>query len=222
MCGRFTLAITWSELARHYRLIGEVDVRPRFNIAPSQRVRIVRRRPAGNELAEARWGLVPSWAKDPKIGNACINARSETVAEKPAFRNAWRGSRRCVIPATGFFEWKQGAMPKQPFLVRLKSGGVMSMAGLWETWTSPEGASIDSVTIVTTAANDAIRPLHDRMPVMLRPEALDAWLDPSTPPVALTTEFRPSAAPELEAIPVSTLVNSAQNEDPRCVEPVAR
>ena len=172
----------------------------------------------GREWTILRWGLIPSWADDPGIGNRLINARAETAAEKPSFRNALR-HRRCLIPADGFYEWvKAGKGPKQPYLIRLKDGQPFAFAGLWESWTSPDGEVIESCTILTTEANEVLRPIHDRMPVIIAPEDYGLWLDPATPPKAVQEMLRSFPAEKMESQPVSTVVNDPKHETPRCVE----
>jgi putative SOS response-associated peptidase YedK len=209
--------------------IGEVsqtprDLVPRFNIAPTQSVpivrelKVVRSGVAGRELATVRWGLIPAWAKDPSIGNRTINARAEGVAEKPAFRAAFR-SRRCVVPASGFYEWKrEGRGPKRPYLIRRRDGEPIGFAGLWESWHDPTtGEAVESCTIITCAPNGPLAELHDRMPVILDPADYDRWLDPKAPrPEEL---LRPCPAGWLEAVPVGTRVNSPANDDEGIVQP---
>ena len=218
---RFCCYERWAVIRARYAVIGsaefsETRITPRFNISPTQEVPIVRRGEAGNELAVVRWGLIPFWSKDAKIASRCINARSETVAEKPAFRAAWRAGRRCLIPASGFYEWDQHVKPKQPYLIRQRDGEPMTFAGLWERWKQPDGTPLDTCTILTTAANAAISPLHDRMPVMLSHEAGAAWIDARTSPDDLARAFLPDAAPLLETVAVSSAINrpSFEGSDP--------
>ena len=181
----------------------------------------------GRWLAMLHWGLIPAWAKYPTIGHKLINARSETAAEKPSFRSAFR-HRRCLIPADGFYEWQRRGGGRQPWLFGLRDGAPMIFAGLWERWTVPEGAAltgslaerssgdtVETCTILTTAANETVAEIHGRMPVILAPDAWDAWLAGEQVPLS------PYPADDMTAHPVSTLVNRAANEDPRCVEPVA-
>ena len=208
-------------------LIGTpLNLRPRYNVAPGQDVAVVRAAESGRCLAMLRWGLIPAWAKDPKIAWKLINARSETAAEKPSFRAAFR-HRRCLIPADGFYEWQREGKTRQPWLFGLRDGTPFAFAGLWEQWRIPEAAAhtgplaerrpgdaAKTCTILTTAANDTVAPVHGRMPVILPPETWDAWLAGEEVPLA------PYPADAMTAHPVSTLVNRAANEDPRCVEPV--
>lgn len=199
------------------------DLAPRYNIAPSQSVPVVRFEAERDcrVLVAHRWGLIPSWAKDSKIGYRMINARSETAASKPAFRKPFR-ERRCLVVADGFYEWARAGTAKQPWYFRLRSGESFAFAGLWDRWVSTEtGEVVDSCTILTTSANDLVRPVHERMPVILPPERYDLWLDPE---VEDTSMLEPLLAPyparEMAAHPVSTRVNNPRNDEPACVEPV--
>ena len=179
MCGRFLLHTPVDTLQRAFGFAERPNLRPRYNIAPTQTVPIVRQKDGGGrELALVRWGLIPSWAKEAGIGGRLINARAETVAEKPAFRGAFR-KRRALVPADGFYEWRkrEGDRPKQPLLVRRRDGQPFAFAGLWEHWRGPEG-EVETCTILTTEANAALAPIHDRMPVILDPACYDRWLDP--------------------------------------------
>ena len=228
MCGRFTQRLSWAELHELMDLIGPPrNLRPRYNVAPSQDVAVVRAADGGRNLSMLRWGLIPAWAKDPAIGYRLINAHSETVAEKPSFRSAYR-RRRCLIPADGFYEWQRLGKIRQPWLFGLRDGAPFALAGLWERWTVPEGAEltgslaelgpgdpVETCTILTTAANETVAPVHGRMPVILPRDACDTWL--AGEDVCLA----PFAADAMTAHPVSTLVNRPANDDPRCVEPVS-
>jgi putative SOS response-associated peptidase YedK len=230
MCGRYAFFTPIEAVTRLFG-VSEVHVgelAPRYNIAPTQEVPIIRLSPfldeageqaAPRELALARWGLVPFWAKDMKIGNRMINARGETVASKPAFRAAFR-KRRCLVPADGFFEWQKEAGGKQPWYIHAASGEPLSIAGLWELWDPPDGAQpLASCTIITTRANAFMSGLHDRMPVVLDEAGRDAWLDPAARPEGLQALLAPPPEDLLEAWPVSRRVNSPFNEDPSLVEP---
>ena len=194
----------------------------RYNIAPTQQVPAVRISPQdkSRELAMFRWGLIPSWAKDAKIGNQLINARSETVATKPAFRSAFR-KRRCLMPADGFYEWKKEGTKKQPFYIHLKAGGPFAFAALWEDWQDEDGKPIQSCTILTTEVNSMLKPLHDRMPIILPPENFEKWLDTE---IQMPEEILPlvQALPgeALAMHPVSSLVNNPKKEKAECVAPV--
>ena len=221
MCGRYTIT-TPLEGLRAVFLFEEVpNLAPRYNVAPSQDVPIVRLDPDGKRvLTMVRWGLIPFWAKDKDISYRMINARAETVAEKPSFREAFK-RRRCLVVADGFYEWqKREQGPKQPYYITLKSGGPMAFAGLWERWSDRESnETIESCTIIVTDANKLLRPIHDRMPVIIAPENFDAWLDTSGGleiALALLQPFPPAA---LEAYAVSTRVNKPQNDEASLIEP---
>jgi len=221
MCGRFTLTATPGRLRERFALDETpAAMSPRYNIAPSQDVlAIANRMPrAAHPL---RWGLVPSWAKDASVGYRMINARAETLAERPAFRGAL-ARRRCLVPADGFYEWRrQGKAKKQPFHIRARDGAPLGFAGLWELWRGPDGVTLGSCAIITTAANALLAPIHDRMPAILPPAAFNAWLDPSERPAgALTPLLVPCPDEWLEAFPVSTHVNSPTHEDPACLTPL--
>jgi putative SOS response-associated peptidase YedK len=225
MCGRFTLWISLEELAEvmpWLTIPGGLDsLTPRYNIAPTQPIAVV---PNNGERALDFfvWGLIPSWAKDPAIGSRMINARGETVAEKPSFRAAYR-RRRCLILADGFYEWQAvpGQKRKQPVYIHLKSGEPFAFAGLWERWQSEYGDEVLSATIITTTPNDLLAPIHNRMPVILPPAAYDRWLDPGEqPPGALDDLLAPYPASEMDTYPVSTTVNSPANDVPACIAPL--
>jgi putative SOS response-associated peptidase YedK len=209
MCGRFTLTATTEALNQLFPLFADLELEPRYNIAPSQPILAVRVRPGTQDLeaVRLRWGLVPSWAKDLKIGYKLINARADTAAEKPSFRSAFR-QRHCLILADGFYEWKKlEAKKKQPYLFRLKSGLPFAFAGLWEKWTGPENV-VESCTILTTDANDLTRPMHDRMPVMVEPGNYQNWLRTlGTGDPAQFDYLLPFPADAMKAEPVGTLVN---------------
>ena len=220
MCGRFALAATGEEVAEHYQLSEVPFIVPRYNIAPTQPVAAVRFNRAGErELTFFQWGLIPSWAKDPSIGSRLINARCETAAEKPSFRSAFK-RRRCLLPATGFFEWRKTDGHKQPLYIREADEGIMSLAGLWEIWQSPDGGELETCTILTTEPNALMAPIHDRMPVILDPLDYDMWLDDSTPVDQLQHLMRPFDAEQLLAYPVSTAVNKPQNDTADIIAPM--
>ena len=223
MCGRFTLTTPGDTLAEIFELSEVPDLPPRYNIAPSEPVATVRL-PSGNaprELVLLRWGLIPHWAKDPGVGARMINARSETVATNPAFRSAFR-RRRCLVPATGFYEWQRQERRKQPVYIRMHDGQPFAFAGLWEHWEGPEGTPIESCTLLTTQPNDLVRPVHDRMPVILDPKDYELWLDPDVQdPARLQPLLRPYASEQMVAYPVSQLVNNPANDVPETIEPLA-
>ncbi len=222
MCGRYTLATPGDVIAQQFALAATPSLTARYNIAPTQEVPAVRAAQGGaRELAMMKWGLVPRWAEDPSIGNRLINARSETVAEKPAFRSAFK-RQRCLVLADGFYEWqKVGAGAKQPFHIRLAGGGPFAFAGLWEHW-QKEGQTVESCTLLTTGPNGLMAPIHDRMPVILDPAEYELWLDPrQTDRARLEPLLDSFPAEGMEAWPVSRLVNSPGNDSPRCIEPVS-
>jgi len=191
---------------------------PRYNIAPTQSV-IVVNDTGQRQLVQMRWGLIPSWAKDPAIGNRMINARAETLTVKPAFRVALR-KRRCLILADGFYEWQKKEKIKQPMFIRLKSREPFGFAGLWEHWNSPEGEEILTCTIITTEANELLKQVHERMPVILPREKEDEWLDPNAEPSRLLELLKPYPSDLMEFYEVSRLVNSPANDTPDCIVPV--
>ena len=220
MCGRFTLSQSAEAIASLFRLAEVPDVSPRYNIAPTQSVAAIITTPDSSQrqLRQLRWGLIPSWAKDTSMGNRMINARSETVAEKPAFRSAFR-QRRCLVLADGFYEWQRSQGQKQPFYFRVQNQPLFAFAGLWEHWQGPEEGPIDSCTILTTAANELLSQVHDRMPVILQPEDYDLWLDSTVrEPERLQPLLQPYAAEAMTSYPVSSRVNSPRHDSPDCVE----
>jgi putative SOS response-associated peptidase YedK len=235
MCGRFTLATPAEEWAALFRLDEVPDVEPRFNIAPTQDVTVVRApaglrehpglhlAPAGTplprEVASVRWGLVPYWAKEAGAGPPLINARSETVAEKPSFRDSFR-ARRCLIVADGFYEWQASGGRKQPYWIGLEDRRPFAFAGLWDRWKAADGGVLDSCTILTTEANEALAELHDRMPVIVDPEQYDMWMDPDTIAWELEPILKSHPSEEMAFFPVSTRVNYVANDDPLCLEPL--
>lgn len=224
MCGRFLQLRSWSDLVRLYNITASsmpLNLPPRYNIAPTQDVPVVRheRQTGERELAVMRWGLVPFWAKDITVGNKMINARAETLTEKPAFRHAFR-QRRCLVVADGFYEWATTvAGSKQPYFISVAGGEPFAFAGLWETWKSPDGERIESCTIVVTEANAVLRPIHDRMPVILDADRFDLWLDTTTPLDEAQALLRAYVG-EMTLYPISPRVNSVRNDDPDCLEPI--
>ncbi|MBA3530657.1 MAG: SOS response-associated peptidase [Ardenticatenales bacterium] len=223
MCGRFTLKVDPNTVYEALEL-GEMPAKlePRYNIAPSQPVAVVTD-PALRKVEMFRWGLIPSWAKDPSIANKLINARAETVTEKPSFRTAF-AKRRCLVIADGFYEWQKRSKAQggsQPYYFQLDSHDPFAFAGLWELWRDPEGEVVHSCTLITCAANDLVAPVHARMPVILGEESLWQWLEPDASEDTLHTLLQPYPAERMAAYPVSDLVNSPYNDSPECVEPVA-
>jgi putative SOS response-associated peptidase YedK len=221
MCGRFVADIFPGLLGTIYNLTAVPQLPPRYNIAPSQDVAAVRESTTGKrELVLLRWGLVPHWAKDASIGTKMINARSETAADKPSFREALR-RRRCVIPASGFYEWQRDGKQKIPHYIHPRDGGVLSFAGLWEPWQAPDGAPFESCTILTTRANQLLAGLHERMPVILGADVLDRWLDRQlTDPHHLADLFRPCPAERLTEHVVSSRVNRPGFDGSECIAPL--
>lgn len=221
LCGRFSLAISPEKLAELFKTINFLDFPQRFNIAPTQPVVGIRAAENHDRFGEMfRWGLVPFWAKDLKIGQRLTNARAETLKEKPSFRGAYK-YRRCLIPSSGFYEWKTIDRQKQPFYIRLRDRSPMAMAGLYEIWTHPEGSEIRTATIITTRANDMMAPLHHRMPVLLDSGDYDRWLDPSNQTSkGLDPLLKPYPSEKMEAYRVSAYVSRTGQEGPRCIAPV--
>jgi putative SOS response-associated peptidase YedK len=222
MCGRYFLTTPGDVLAAELELESVPELEPRYNIAPSQPVAVVRASEPGpgRALARVTWGLIPGWARERAIGNRLINARGETLAEKPSFRDAFR-KRRCLIPADGFFEWQKLPGGKQPFVLRRKGGGPITFAGLWSSWKDREtGEALETCAIVTTTPNELAATVHDRMPVLLGRAARADWLDPAADPNALSALLVPYPAAEMEAYPVSRRVNDPGHDDPACIEPV--
>lgn len=225
MCGRFTLTRV-EDVARRFGVYGEApSLTPSFNIAPASEIAVVGAGAEGHRrLRRLRWGLVPHWADDPGIGQRMINARAESVTEKPAFKAALQ-RRRCLIPADGFYEWRRPRAaesgPKQPYYVKMADGSPYAFAGLWESWESARGERIQSTTIITTGANELVSEIHSRMPVILSPERYEAWLDPRTRDAG---EVLPLLAAypseEMRAYPVATHVNRPENDDASCIAPV--
>jgi putative SOS response-associated peptidase YedK len=225
MCGRYGLNTSPAKLRSRFNVpaVPELPFDGQLhNIAPSQQMPIVRQGNDGREMVLARWGLIPNWAKDAKIGYSLINARADTVAEKPSFRSAFK-RRRCLIPADGFYEWKAtGTKIKQPYFISLKDKEPFGFAGLWEQWDNPDdGKTVESFTIVTTEPNELTAPIHNRMPVILGTQDYSTWLDPEEVPDTLKGLLRPFDAQLMDAYPVSTYVNSPRNQGEQCRERVA-
>jgi putative SOS response-associated peptidase YedK len=220
MCGRFLLLTSRDEVAQLFSLdpADVPELFPRYNVAPTQPVPAVRLDDGHRAFAELKWGLIPSWAKDAKIANALINARAETVAEKPAFRSPFK-ARRCLIPASGFYEWAVEGKHKQPYHFHLKDGRPFAFAGLWERWHGEDGAPVETCTIITSEANELVRPVHERMPAILSPGDFAAWLHPKTPAGQLHGLLRPYPAGEMAADPASLFVNSTWHQGPQCLAP---
>jgi len=223
MCGRFVIDDPEFSFACQFGLPEVVSLEPRYNVAPMQMVAAVRVAPGDGrrELVRLRWGLVPRWARDPSIGNQLINARAETAAGKPAFRAAFKG-RRCLIPASGFYEWRGGGRARQPMFITLRSGGLFALAGLWEEWRQPEGEALQTFCLLTTTPNSVVAPIHDRMPAILPPADHAAWLDPALSDQGrLGGLLRPYPADQMVAWPVSSAVNNVRRDEASLTAPVA-
>lgn len=221
MCGRYALLPDRRQIASMFDVAAEDLDEARYNIAPTQDIPIIRQDSLHNrEMVRARWGLIPHWAKDPRdLKASMINARAETVAAKPAYRAAFR-QRRCLVPALGFYEWKKEGRSKQPYFVCRKDRQLLAFAGLWDRW-SGNGDVIDSCTIITTEANDLVRTIHDRMPVILSPEDFELWLESDVQDLArLQALLMPYPAEELDAYPVARTVGNPRAQGPELVEPV--
>ena len=214
------MTVDASVLAELFDLEPLTELQPRFNIAPTQRVAIVRSsRNAPREWASVSWGLIPSWAKDAKIGSRLINARAETAADKPSFRSAFK-HRRCLIPADGFYEWLKTPFGKVPHHVRFSDRRPFAFAGLWERWSPPDGEAVETCTILTTAPNEVLAPLHDRMPVIVSPARYADWLTAGAlGPDTAEALLLPHPGDGMEAVAVGTVVNSPKNDGPQCLEP---
>ncbi|MGD8377411.1 MAG: SOS response-associated peptidase [Acidobacteriota bacterium] len=221
MCGRYTLTTTGSLIGDLFDLRETPQLAPRYNIAPSQAAPVVRRDESSGDrvLERLRWGLVPAWSREPPGAEArMINARSETAASKPAFRDPLR-RRRCLVPADGFFEWRKEGGRKQPLWIRMQDGRPFAFAGLWDRWHPDEGEPIDSFTILTIRPNELVATIHDRMPVILPRKAFDPWLDPGREAEALLDLLGPYPAAEMSAVAVSPRVGNPANDDPSLIEP---
>ncbi len=246
MCGRFTQTNSSSEIAKAFNLTNVPELKPRYNIAPTQQVGTIlhSNSPSEREFKWLRWGLIPHWAKDKSIGNKLINARAETIAQKPSFRSAFRHS-RCLIIASGFYEWQRAENHKQPFYIQQIDSLPLAFAGLWSTarldmlssrehplceavsfrtrstWQSPENETINTCTIITTEANEIMKPIHQRMPVILKSDNYEKWLDPTIQkPELLQPLLQPDSSAQLKIYPVSTLVNNSRNNNPKCISSI--
>lgn len=221
MCGRFVVTTKAEVLWERFRATSGVrELKPRYNLAPSQEAPVIVASPEGRELALMRWGLVPSWAESEKIGYKLINARAETVAEKPSFRKAFRQT-RCLVPSDGFFEWLREGTKKTPYFFHRRDGLPFAYAGLWEHWLSSEGKELRSFSILTTDANACVEPVHKRMPLILDPHNEQSWLNPLiTDPASIQALIQPYPADLMERYEVSSIVNKAENDDAACIKAV--
>ncbi|PYP89651.1 MAG: hypothetical protein DMF61_02995 [Blastocatellia bacterium AA13] len=221
MCGRFVRKKSSRQIAEQFHAQVLQELPPSYNIAPTDEVSAIIADPEqGRSLVSMRWGLVPKQAADIRVGARLINARSETLERTAAFRNPFK-YRRCLIVASGFYEWEKIGKEKIPMLLRLRSDETFAFAGLYDVWTPPSGAPVTTCTIITTEPNEAAKPIHDRMPVILARGAEDLWLSPEFNPEVLNSLLRPYPSQEMEAFEVSRLVNSVKNDSPECIEPVA-
>jgi putative SOS response-associated peptidase YedK len=215
MCGRYIFTSAPEAMRQLFRYLEQPNFPPRFNVAPTQPIAIVRLVEGQRHFVLVRWGFLPSWVKDPKIFALVINARGESVIDKPAFRAAMK-RRRCLIPADGFYEWQKAGDRKRPFFIHAKSGAPLAFAGLWETWTGPNGEELETAAIVTTRANRTLDAIHERMPVIVPPEAFELWLDcTNVDATTATALIRPAPDDLLEAYEISTAVNRTANDGPK-------
>jgi putative SOS response-associated peptidase YedK len=223
MCGRYRLSRRKQMVEEYFDCVSdEPDWNPRYNIAPTQPIPVIRQNPKEptRELSLVRWGLIPSWARDSSVAAKMINARSETASTKPAFRDAMK-SRRCLIPADGFYEWQKTEKGKQPYCFEVNGGELFAFAGIWDRWKDASGMAIETCSILTTTPNAVTAPVHDRMPVILDPDNYDLWLDPGTMDVSEASELlKPYDARQMRCYPISTRINHAANDDPECSAPV--
>lgn len=220
MCGRYTIVITMDELMRYYMLEMPANhfYTPKYNVAPGQMVMAIISDGQKNRLGELKWGLIPNWSKDEKIGYKMINARADTVADKPAFRSSFQ-RKRCIIPADGFYEWQKIGTEKQPMRITLKDEGIFSMAGLYDSWIAPDGSKVSSCTIITTTPNALMENIHDRMPVILHPEDEAIWLNRAIQDKnILLPLLQPFPAEQMRAYPVTAKVGNVRFDDPECLE----
>lgn len=223
MCGRFTLFAPYYEIMERFRIeaaFEEGEYNPSYNIAPSQQVVAIINDGEKNRMGHLRWGLIPPWAKDEKIGYKMINARAETVAEKPSYRKAF-SKQRCIIPADSFYEWQRNGNEKIPMRIKLKTDELFAIAGLWETWKSPDGKLIHTCTAITTEPNELVKPIHNRMPVILKKEDEGIWLDPKNKDIQfLGNLLKPFDKDQMDAYSVSSAVNSPKNNEESLILPV--
>jgi putative SOS response-associated peptidase YedK len=220
MCGRFAQRTNARRLAEEFKVREVPETEPRYNVAPTQEILSIRQAEDEREAVFLKWGLIPSWAKDASIGAKLINARSETVTEKPSFREAFK-KRRCIIPADGFYEWQRAGGRKQPYFFQMRDERPFGFAGLWEKWRAEDGQTLETCTILTTEVNEVLRPMHDRMPVILHPEDYELWLREDARRIdSLKELLRPYPSPEMLSHPVSMLVNNTNNVGANLLEPI--
>jgi putative SOS response-associated peptidase YedK len=222
MCGRYCITSAPEAIRRLFRYRAQPNFPPRYNVAPTQPVPIVRLSQGEREFALVRWGLIPAWVKDPKTFSLVLQARSDTVLDKPSFKNAMK-YRRCLIPADGFYEWNEGTTPRRPYVVRPTHGGPVAFAGLWESWMGPNGEELETAAVITTNANKTLRPIHFRMPAVIPPEAFDLWLDCRNVDADTAAALLVPAPEDLfEAYEISPAVNRVANDYPGLLEPARR
>ncbi len=219
MCGRYSLVPTESIAARFDVQQAQLTLAPRYNVAPSQSMPVVVRN-SPNRLVEMQWGLIPSWSKEPRAQFSTINARAETITKSPVFRGPFK-SRRCLVPASGFYEWRKTDQGKQPYCIRLKDEELFAFAGLYDVWHDAEGNELSSYTVITTTPNDLVAPIHNRMPVILRQEDEDIWLDKDADSARLLELLVAYPAERMDAYPVSRAVNSPANEGAELLQAIA-
>ena len=219
MCGRYSLVSTENIAARFDIQQQQLTLSPRYNVAPSQSMPVVVRN-SPNRLVEMQWGLTPSWSKEPRAQFSTINARAETITKSPVFRGPFK-SRRCLVPASGFYEWQRTERGKQPFCIRLKDEELFAFAGLYDVWHDADGNELHSYTVITTVPNELVASIHNRMPVILRQEDEDSWLDKEADPTQLLALLKAYPADKMEAYPVSRAVNSPANEGAELMQPIA-
>jgi len=223
MCGRYRLSKRKQLIEEYFEAANEVDWEPRYNIAPSQNVGIIRQDPSRprREFSQVRWGLIPYWAKEASIGNKMTNARSETVADRPAFREAFK-NRRCLVPADGFYEWARTGKAKQPYHFGMQDDSLFAFAGIWDRWKDGSGNPVETCSILTTTPNSLLAAVHDRMPVILERDDYELWLDPGFKEIdALSEMLKPFDPALMKSYPVSTRVNAPKNDDPECAAEIA-
>ena len=217
MCGRYLIISSPNAIRALFGYPELPNFPPRYNVAPTQPIPVVRLRGGKREFALVRWGLIPPWVKDPLRFTLLINARSDSVNDKPSFRNAMK-RRRCLIPADGFYEWQDAPGSRRPFVVRPKQGGPLAFAGIWENWMGPNGEELETAAIITTEASRALRAIHHRMPVVVPPEAYDFWLDPNVDATTAAALLVPAPEDFFEATEISTAVNRVANDGPQVIE----
>lgn len=218
MCGRFAVVKKLEEIAAYYqaRIFDGEEWEENYNLCPTQLAPVLVEEPDGRELRLMQWGLIPFWAKDKKIGSGMINARCETVKEKPGFRDSFK-NKRCIVPASGFYEWQKLTTAKKPYYFTPKKG-LFSFAGLWSSWISPESIEVETFSIITTTANEVVKPIHDRMPVVLGHNTLSAWMAKETKPTELQEFLSPLPANQVAVVAVSQYVNKPANKGEKCIE----